>query len=87
MKHVVATWKYREPSQHLLKYKGKPRKTCVEMAASGPNYTSSPENALINKSVFSVAHTILTQPFQINLLEFLALPTGCFLSQSVDSLS
>ena len=32
MKRVVATLKYREPSQHLLKYTGKPRETCVEMA-------------------------------------------------------
>ena len=29
---VVATWKYLEPSQHLLQYTGKPRKTGVEMA-------------------------------------------------------
>ena len=31
-KHVVATWNCREPSQHLLKDPGKPRKACVEMA-------------------------------------------------------
>ena len=32
MKRVVATWNYREPSEHFLKYTGKPRETCVEMA-------------------------------------------------------
>ena len=32
VKHVVATWSCREPSQHLLKDPEKPRKTCVEMA-------------------------------------------------------
>ena len=32
MKHVVATWNCREPSQHLLKDPGKPGKTCVGMA-------------------------------------------------------
>ena len=31
-KHVVATWKSWEPSQHLLIDIGKPRKTCVEVA-------------------------------------------------------
>jgi hypothetical protein len=31
-KHVVATWNLGGPSQHLLIDKGKPRKTCVEMA-------------------------------------------------------
>ena len=31
-KHVVATWNCREPSQHLLKDPGKPRKNWDEMA-------------------------------------------------------
>ena len=31
-KHVVATWKLGEPSQHSLIDRGKPRKTCVEVA-------------------------------------------------------
>jgi len=31
-RHVVATWKLGEPSQHSLIDKGKPRKTCVEVA-------------------------------------------------------
>ena len=31
-KHVVATWNCREPSQHLLKDPGKPRKTWEKMA-------------------------------------------------------
>jgi len=30
-KHVVATWEYWEPSQHLLLDTGKPRITCAEV--------------------------------------------------------
>jgi len=31
-RHVVATWKLGEPSQHLLVDTGKPSKTCVKVA-------------------------------------------------------
>ena len=50
-------------------------------------YNYSPEKAMLNTSMFSIAQTKLTEPFQINILEFLALLSGSVLSQSDDSLS
>jgi len=47
-RHVVATWKLGEPSQHSLVDIGKPRKTCVEVAGPASEakqqYTHSTTN-------------------------------------------
>ena len=36
-KHVVATWNCREPSQHLLKDPGNPKKTETRWPVTGPS--------------------------------------------------
>jgi hypothetical protein len=46
-------------------------------------YIYPPESALINKSMINIVQIKLTQPYQMKVLKFIALPSVSLLSHSI----
>ena len=88
VKRVVATWNYREPSQHLLQYTRKPRKTCVEMVGHRTvyiQYIQIFQGGTIVRSITQSAYTnthLQIKQFQYPLLADIMYPYSGSVSSS-----